>query len=174
MRGTATEDFFSKVDLNGPVPEHCPELGRCHVWTAYRQKGGYGVVRFNGKTELAHRVAFSLAHGRWPEPCALHHCDNPACVNEEHLFEGTRRDNAHDMCAKGRHGKTGPKRGERHFASKISDAQIKLMCAEYAAGGVTHKQLAERYGMHRVSVDNILNGKRRASNDATRSTSCQQ
>lgn len=151
--------FESKVDRSGG-----PDA--CHEWKAARGSNGYGQFRFGGKTELAHRVAFLFSKGRWPDPCACHHCDNRACVNEAHLFEGTQGQNILDMCAKGRHGRAGPERGERHFGAKVTDAHVELMRAEYATGLVTHQQLADRYGLTRPAVTHIINGKRRGESRA--------
>lgn len=110
-RPSLAERFAAMVDKNGPVPPHRPELGPCHIWTGYRNERGYGQVGLerSRKCALAHRVAFLLAHGRWPESLGLHHCDNPACVKAvaddqgpAHIFEGTLKDNAVDMVAKKR------------------------------------------------------------------------
>lgn len=110
--------FWANVDTDGPTPAHCPELGPCHIWTGCTNEHGYGKFGLLGKVERAHRVAFFLAHGRWPEPCALHRCDTPACVRLAHLFEGTKADNSRDMTAKGRSGSHQHPgrlaRGERH------------------------------------------------------------
>jgi|SRR5580704_2479376 hypothetical protein len=97
------ERFWSKVDKNGPIPEHVPHLGNCWVWTASLVHRGYGAFALtHQKTVPAHRAAFFLHHGRWPEPCALHRCDNRACVRMDHLFEGTKGDNARDAIQKQR------------------------------------------------------------------------
>lgn len=108
--GTLAERFHARVDVNGPIPEHCPELGPCHIWMGYRNKDGYGVMGVGSKldgtrgTEKAHRVAFFVTHGRWPEPQALHRCDGGAigCVRGDHLFEGDQRANMRDCADKGR------------------------------------------------------------------------
>lgn len=110
--------FWEKVDKNGPVPAHRPELGPCWVWTAGRSHG-YGLIYVDrsGKTR-AHRVSFFLKHGRWPQPCGLHRCDNRLCVRPSHIFEGTKADNVRDMDAKGRRGTFGLV-GERHHVRPL-------------------------------------------------------
>ena len=79
-------------------------LTGCRIWTGGTLKdGGYGRVRFAGKDARAHRVAWILANGPIPTGLVVcHACDNPPCVNVEHLFLGTHDDNMADMVAKGR------------------------------------------------------------------------
>lgn len=79
------------------------------VETGYsRNKGGYGrvaVTRFGRRVYLAHVMAWVDAHGQLPPddaPCILHSCDNPPCVNVEHLSAGTHADNMQQMKEKGR------------------------------------------------------------------------
>ena len=110
------ERFWRRVDKCGPIPSHRPELGPCWVWTGGKSKNGYGAIFLLGKLEGTHRAAFYLAYGRMPDPCALHHCDNRACVKAVgdefgplHIFEGTKTDNNADKMSKGREA-----RGDRH------------------------------------------------------------
>ena len=102
--------FWVKVDKNGPIPAHCPELGPCWVWTKAADPKGYG--RFGigpsggNRVFFAHRVAMALAGTIPPDELqGCHHCDNPSCCNPAHLFLGTGADNAADMLAKGRSGR---------------------------------------------------------------------
>lgn len=88
------ERFWSKVDKRGP--------DECWPWTGGKFWDGYGWFSVAGAKKKAHRVSFFLQHGRWPEPCCLHRCDNPGCVNPVHLFEGTHTDNMRDRERKGR------------------------------------------------------------------------
>lgn len=77
--------------------------GHCWLWTGCRNDDGYGVVRFNGGMCKAHVVAWFLTNGLIPDGLdVLHECDNPPCVNPDHLFLGTNADNCRDRQAKGR------------------------------------------------------------------------
>ena len=80
-------------------------LSECIEWQGARneKRGGYGVRRFRGRQWRAHRAAWVEAYGEIPEGMlVLHRCDNPPCVNVEHLFLGTQADNLADMTTKGR------------------------------------------------------------------------
>jgi hypothetical protein len=91
-RGTPVERFWPKVDKNGPVPEHRPDLGPCWVWTAMT-RAGYGQFRV-ARHMAAHRFAYELMVGPIPDGYDLDHlCRNRACVRPDHLEPVTRREN---------------------------------------------------------------------------------
>lgn len=75
----------------------------CWEWQAAKGHKGYGKCKYFGET-LAHRVSFIIHHGPLlgSKMCVLHKCDNPPCVNPDHLFIGTLDDNNKDRAAKGR------------------------------------------------------------------------
>ena len=88
------ERFWTKVEVRGPDD--------CWPWTGATSRG-YGYMRVNGRNEVASRVAFYLEYGRWPDPWALHSCDNRPCANIKHIHEGTRQDNIDEMIGRGRY-----------------------------------------------------------------------
>lgn len=84
----------------------------CWIWKAFKNKQGYGRIGLSsGKCINAHRVSYVIHKGKIPEDQFIcHTCDNPSCVNPDHLFAGTRQDNIDDMIIKKR---------SRHFNNHI-------------------------------------------------------
>ncbi len=109
--------FWRKVDKNGPLPDQAISyyfgLSRCWTWKGSVDKDGYGQCGFQRKNIRAHRVSYTLCVGEIPtEKSILHRCDNPRCVNPDHLWAGSNEENVNDMILKGRVPK-----GELHWAS---------------------------------------------------------
>jgi len=87
----------------------------CWIWQGQAGKTSpYGQIKAFGKFVLTHRLSYELYNGKIPEGMVIcHHCDNPLCINPDHLFCGTMKDNAQDMIKKGRRiqGKSNPRKG---------------------------------------------------------------
>ena len=124
----------------------------CWLWTGETTPDGYGVFRRSGGRKVyAHRVALAVAKGRELTADALHTCDTPPCVREDHLFEGTQGDNNRDRAQKGR---TRMGRGNARITAEIA-ASIRR---RYAAGGITQGALAAEHGLSNQAVSMIVNG----------------
>ena len=80
--------FWAKVDKNGPIHPHKPELGPCWVWTGCKTTSGFGMVVIDKKDLSAHRVSFLIHNGSIPSEsvCVGQSCDKKLCVNPAHLF----------------------------------------------------------------------------------------
>ena len=107
--------------------------------------------RVTKRLRPASHVAWELYHHPMPaDMCVLHTCDNPMCVNPDHLFLGTRIDNVRDMDAKGRR-RNGPRLGERNHAAKITADIVQNIRQSVEKGAV----LAKRYGLSSSTITNI-------------------
>lgn len=147
------ERFWLKVNKNGAIPRHAPHLGPCWLWTGARRSGGYGHVNVAGRFVAAHRFALQLT-GSQPrnDLAVLHRCDNPPCVNPEHLRIGTQAENVHDMISKGR----------QRYVIGESNASAKLTAS--AAIDIYHCNeanavIAARFGIDQTVVSRIKTGK---------------
>jgi hypothetical protein len=99
----ATPDILIAERFKAKCGEPNPLTG-CVEWTGVRNSKGYGSFKFRGHVVVATRVAIYLATGEYPPDgmFACHKCDNPACVNADHLFLATQKGNIADCIAKGR------------------------------------------------------------------------
>lgn len=145
MTADAIERFWATVRRGRP--------GECWEWRASKTTNGYGRLRVGGRQQQAHRVAFFLTNGRWPTPCCCHSCDNRACCNPAHLWEGTNAENTKDAVRKGRmaHGSRSP-RATLNEWNVIGVMAMSLM-------GATRKTIAAQFNIDPSGVYRILNRK---------------
>lgn len=151
--------FWAKVNKNGPIQPHCPELGQCWEWTAYLNEKGYGNLFISGKRRYAHRFSWWITNGPIPlGMCALHKCDNRKCCNPSHLFLGTKSENYHDMIVKNRDYR-GTLYGEKHGNAKLTWGKVAEIRSRYRAGGVSQRKLAAEYGVAQPQIRRVVNNK---------------
>jgi hypothetical protein len=148
LKQDAAARFMAKVEKN--------DATGCWEWTAGRKGGGYGIFFFLGSLRGAHRVALALFRG-FPIDSVLHvmhSCDNPGCVNPEHLSCGTHSDNMKDASKKGRIVNPNDWSGTRNPKSKLSGEQRKQLEGEISAGKGS-REISVKYGVSRVRVQQI-------------------
>jgi len=134
--------FWEKVD----------KTGDCWLWLACKDKDGYGQIRLNDKMLLAHRTSWIIANGRRPKLFILHKCHVRACVNPEHIYEGTHLQNMTDMKYAGRAGK--PK-GIHHGQAKLTETQVRQI--RIMPG--SQRALAKIFGVSHQTIYFIKTGK---------------
>jgi|688.fasta_scaffold04931_21 hypothetical protein len=139
--------FWSKI-LTGDINE-------CWECVGMGLNKGYGEFSINSKRIFAHRFSYQLFHNRLIKEgmCILHSCDNPLCVNPNHLSEGTQQENITDRENKGRG--VAPK-GENQSSAKLKEFQVKEIRANYEKGQITYKQLANDYGVSDITIGHII------------------
>jgi hypothetical protein len=126
----------------------------CILWAGVKTRLGYGA--FGTPPKAAHRFAYELANGPIPNGLHVcHRCDNPGCVNHEHLFLGTRSENMADMRSKGRQC-----RGEAKYSSVLTEDDVREIRRRYADGGVFYKELAAAFGVSPPLICRIVNRKK--------------
>lgn len=143
------ERFWSRVDR---TPGLGPK-GECWLWTGAHTGAGYGNIKWKGRNIQAQRVAWLLTHGSLPEGLEVcHSCDNPPCVRPDHLFLGTRKQNAQDAVAKGR-----STRGERNGHARLTVEAVATIRG--APERVICRELAVRFGVTESAVWQARYGK---------------
>lgn len=115
----AAERFHEKYEIN--------EKTWCWEWTGALDKRGYGVLNVEQKAVKAHRFSLLLAGIDVDGLLVCHKCDNPRCVNPDHLYAGTAKQNSRDAVSRGR-----TYRGERRWNSRLSEDEVKVIREIYS------------------------------------------
>jgi hypothetical protein len=117
--------------------------------------GGYHRIKINYKHEMVHRYVFEQCFGFIPEDLIVRHkCDNPSCINPEHLELGTPKDNMED---KSKRGRCNAPYGVRNKASKLNDLKV-LEIKSLIDDGLTLKDIAERYDVSLTTIWRVKEG----------------
>lgn len=150
IRASLWDRFHDKF-----IPE--PNSG-CWLWLGGIHEFGYGVIglgRRHEGTRKAHRVAWELYRGSIPDGLAIcHKCDVPSCVNPDHLFLGTLKDNSQDCARKGRNF-IPDNRGERAKWAKLTlDA-----ARDIKQRRMSSRKYAVIYGCSKSAVERIWEGR---------------
>jgi hypothetical protein len=144
--------FWAKVDKQQP--------DGCWLWTAAKDSHGYGKFYSDkrGRPVAAHRTAWVITHGNLLEGQVVRHkCDNPACVNPEHLETGSQAQNLNDMFLRGRN----PDRSKgRNGFAKLTLEQVRSIRSAYARGNISHRELATMFHVGATTIHNIIHHQR--------------
>ncbi len=130
----------------------------CWLWTGGQDGHGYGLITIRPEFVAArtHRLSYLAFNGEIPEGIhVLHTCDMPLCINPEHLFLGTHKENMEDMRKKNRAARM---KGEKNFHAKLTEAKVLKMREEWKSGR-HYKEIASEYGIKPTNVHRILSGK---------------
>ncbi len=153
MPSTLAERFWKFVTRGTP--------DECWEWQGNRRPNGYGRITSNAwegfkprKGLGAHRVSWELHYGEIPDGMVIcHKCDNPPCVNPNHLFLGTVSDNLQDALQKG----LVPLGDDHHNAVLTVDKVVRIR--QMIIEGRTHRSIGAEFGVDPTTVSQIRRGK---------------
>jgi len=130
-----------------------PETG-CWNWTLSLGKRGYGYMSINDTNTMAHRVSYEIFVGPVPDGLfVLHSCDNPQCMNPDHLHIGTHEDNMREMMERKR-----SCAGEKQAFAKLTNETV-LQAIEMHKAGESACSLAKKFNVSSTSMLYALEGR---------------
>jgi len=132
---------------------------KCWIWTGDKYDSGYGRLTLKlGLQVRAHRFMYEQRFGKIPEGMfALHKCDVRACVNPEHIFIGTKKDNMRDCVSKGRN-RYKTLKGTESPNSNLTDRDITEIRELYKTGKFFQREIGRKFGVSQVTVSRIILG----------------
>ena len=135
------ERFFSKIKKSNS----------CWLWQGGRWSQGYGRFKSRGIDLKAHRISYSIYKGEIQNGLLVcHYCDNPPCVNPDHLFLGTNKQNTQDMLRKGRHSFT----GSMNPKAKLKDQDI-IEIRRMILEGIFQKEIGRKFNVSQATISDI-------------------
>ena len=168
-----SERLWRHIDVRG--------FDECWEWTAWRGRGGYGVLGLyppafpRQTTAQAHRLAWEMFWQRPLQGIACHHvgpgcscggecvrCNNPACCNPLHIYDGTHSDNQRDSLVMGTSNFLRPLRkmhGSANKNAKLTEDVVREIRRRYAQGGVSQQALADEYGVSQSKISDAIHRK---------------
>lgn len=139
--------FWSKVAIKNEK--------RCWLWNGGTDKDGYGIFWVNPRNQFAHRLAYIFEFGEFDKTLnVLHKCDNPSCVNPNHLFLGTHQDNMNDMVKKNRSLK-----GEKMYSAKLTECNVKKIKTLLKDNSISLAAIATQFKVSKSAILDIKMGR---------------
>ena len=145
--------------------EKVEKTDTCWNWIAGDDGKGYGRFGLDGVTVQAHRLSWQFIKGEIPAGMNVnHHCDNPSCVNPDHLYIGSQKQNIHDMIRRGRRYQPNVS-GERNGRSKLTQRDADDIRDWFEQGNVSKAFLGRVYGVTPQQILSIIRGESWVSDD---------
>jgi hypothetical protein len=134
--------------------ERIKKTPSCWIWIGLLSPQGYGRIKIRQKQKVASRLSWEIHYGEIPKGMIIcHKCDNPACVNPEHLFIGRHKDNTHDMIRKKRkHSNI----GENNPMVILNEEKVKEIRKLHQSGKKI-KEIAEGYNLKYFTCLDVVN-----------------
>lgn len=145
------------ADLGQRLADHSsPATNGCIEWTAGRDKDGYGKIQVSRRARRTHQIAWEVANGTTPPAGTVvrHRCDNPPCINPDHLVLGDAQLNAEDRVQRGRFNRESP----RYNRVRLSMDAAREIRRKHARG-MTQAALAAFYGVGRDQISRVVNNR---------------
>ena len=142
------------ISIQEKLTRYNVSVNGCWIWNSTTDKDGYGVFTHHRNKQIrAHRASYEFYVGSIPNDVFIcHKCDTPSCINPNHLFIGTAKDNTRDMMTKGRDFKPC---GSEHPSSKLTEDNV-IEIRKLHTYGLAHSEIAKCYGVVFQTISSIV------------------
>lgn len=131
----------------------------CWEWTAATNKSGYGRIRIDDVLRYAHRVSYRIHVGDLDDGAQVNHrCHNPRCINPDHLYSGTQKDNIEDAIEQGEFLESKP-RAQDNPNTVLTEEQVREIRQLYRETDHTQRSLASKFDVSKGAIQDVLERK---------------